>query len=168
MSNSETMLDHARGLLTGEAGRQLPALANRAAAEAGVPQEARAPHGARRFAGMTIADRRDHVARWALQLVADFGGPVASSVVLGLVEETTRAIKAEAAKRAAQAPAQRATSAQEAAARRSPYVVACARGCGHWVPARGPQAVVVVTSGCRASQGNAHRALVAARRAADK
>ena len=165
MSNSETMLTHARGLLGGDAGRRLPILANRSAASDHVPAEVRAPHSPTRFAGMTNAARRDHVARWALQLVADLGVSVAASVVLDCIKETARSLDAESARQAARQPAQRAVSAQETAAQQAPYVVTCARGCGHWVPARGPQAVVVITDGCKASEGNARRARSAARRA---
>ena len=164
MTSHQTLLSQAVGLLGGDAGRGLPFLATRKALHAHGPHEVRAPHSVASFAALTNRARRDHVARWALQLVADFGAPVAASVVLGHVEATARAVDAAVSKQASRELTQHATSAAETAPMRASYVVACARGCGHWSPARGPHAVVIVTPDCRASKRSARRARMAARR----
>lgn len=166
MGSPLPLLSHARALLGSSYGARLPLLAS-----AGARQHLRRDlldalpdH----FSDLSSNARREAVAAWAIQLVADHGAEKANRLIAPHLDRAATAVdhdreRAERYRAAAQVQVRTAeTPRHETASGR--YVVPCATGCGHWLPAAGPRPVVARSSTCDRPAGAARRAKRAERR----
>ena len=159
------LLEHARQLIGDGYGPRLPMLASASAKQHlrrsvldALPD---------RFSELSSGARREAVASWAIQLVADHGADEATRVVGDHVERIAAVLEQDRERverdREAAKP-QRSTVATLGPVTTSSYIVRCATGCGHWLPAAGPRPVVARSSACDRPAGAARRAKRAERR----
>lgn len=160
------LLSHARELLGSEYGARLPLFAS-----AGARQHLRKdlldalPEG---FSELSSGARREAVAGWAIQLVADHGASEANRRIAVHLNRTAAAVqhdrdRVERDRQSTRAQVRTAEAPRHVTAASS-YVVPCATGCGHWLAAAGPRPVVARSSACDRPAGAARRANRAERR----
>ena len=160
------LLEHARQLIGDGYGPRLPMLASASAQQHlwrnvldALPD---------RFSELSSGARREAVAAWAIQLVAAHGADEATRVVGDHVERIAAVLEQDrerVARDREAAKTQRSTvGPPNPVTTASSYVVRCATGCGHWLPAAGPRPVVARTRGCDRPAGAVRRAKRAERR----
>jgi hypothetical protein len=125
------------------------------------PPALREPFGRRAWEEMSGASRRQHIEFRVIQAPAGEDDPL-NGTLRPFVEASERArskaAQAVVAKRLSQgATAARAAEKADPVEPSSPYVVACAGGCGAMLPALGPRSIVAYCEGyCRLRTAGKH------------
>lgn len=111
--------------------------------------------------------RRRALAGWAIMQVTGHRAEAAASRIGAEIDRVSAALRREqtqAEEQQAPLPTGRAVVVFRTVYSVSPYVVPCATGCGHWLPAAGPRPVVARSNLCDRLRGQARRAARCARR----